>query len=93
VLSYMVNNITIDSNTNLLYKEVEDACSQCMNSIYNMLVSDTTLIREFNSEGVKKIIVNYVQVKRDGIFGYIYVTIQKRFRKDEEYIFFENMNE
>jgi hypothetical protein len=93
VLSYMVHNITIDSNTNLLYKEIENTCSVCRTSIYDMLVSDTSLIREFNSEGVKKIIVNYVQVRRDDRFGYIYVTIQKRFRRDEEYLFFEGMNE
>jgi hypothetical protein len=92
VLSYMVHNITIDSNTNLLYKEIENTCSVCRTSIYDMLVSDTSLIREFNSEGVKKIIVNYVQVRRDDRFGYIYVTIQKRFRRDEEYLFFEGMD-
>ncbi len=55
--------------------------------------SDTTLIREFNSKDVKKIIVNYVQVKRRDTIGYIYVTVQKRFRKDEEYLYFESMDE
>ena len=64
-----------------------------MTSIYDMLVSDSTLIREFKSKGVKKIIVNYVQVKRRDRIGYIYVTIQKRFRKDEEYLYFESMDE
>jgi hypothetical protein len=57
-----------------------------------MLVGDTTLIREFKSKGVKRIIVNYVQVKRSDRIGYIYVTIQKRFRKDEEYLYFESMD-
>ncbi len=93
VLTYMVHNITIDSNTNLLYREIENTCSVCMTSIYDMLVSDTTLIREFNSKDVKKIIVNYVQVKRRDTIGYIYVTVQKRFRKDEEYLYFESMDE
>ena len=92
-LSVMVHNITIDSNTNLFYKEIENDCPDCMNSVYNMLVSDSSIVREFNSKGVTKIVVNYVQVKRNGRFGYIYVNVYKRFRKDEEYLFFENMNE
>jgi len=92
-LSGLVNNITIDSNTNLFYKEIENDCPDCVNSIHNLLLSDYSLIREFNSKGVTKIVVNYVQVKSKGRFGYIYVNVYKRFRKDEEYLFFENMNE
>ena len=91
-LSYMVNNITIDSTTNLFYKEVENTCYDCRYSIKKDLLSDCELVKRFNSKGVTKIIVTYVQLKsKGGRYGYIYVVIHKRFRKDEQFLYIDDM--
>lgn len=91
-LSYMVNNITIDSTTNLFYKEVENTCNDCRCSIKNDLLSDCDLVKRFKGKGVTKIIVTYVQLKsKGGRYGYIYVVINKRFRKDEQFLYIDVM--
>ena len=91
-LSYMVNNITIDSTTNLFYKEVQNDCYECMYSIQDMLLCDTSLTKRLSSPGVTKIVVTYVQTRRTKKFGYIYVDVHKRFRKDEQYLYVEDMD-
>lgn len=91
-LSYMVNNITIDSTTNLFYKEVENTCNDCRYSIKKDLLSDCELVKRFNSKGVTKILVTYVQLKsKGGRYGCIYVVIHKRFRKDEQFLYIDDM--
>ncbi len=91
-LSYMVHNITIDSTTNLFYKEVRNDCYECMYSIQDMLLCDTSLTKRLSSPGVTKIVVTYVQTRRTKKFGYIYVDVHKRFRKDEQYLYVEDMD-
>lgn len=91
-LSYMVNNITIDSTTNLFYKEVENTCYSCKHSIIKELLSDCELVKRFNNDGVTKVVVTYVQLKsKSGRYGCIYVVIHKRFRKDEQFLYIDDM--
>lgn len=92
-LSYMINNITIDSTTNLYYREIESSCYDCMYSIQDMLLCDTSLVNRLTSKGVTKIVVTYIQLKGKNRFGYIYVDVHRRFRKDEQYLYVEDMNE
>ena len=92
-LSNVVHNITIDSNCNLFYREIEISCFDCTQSIYNLIVDDSSLVNEFNSKGVTQIVITYVQVKRRNRIGYIFIDIHKRFRKDVRHLYFENMDE
>jgi len=94
-LGYVVNNITIDSTTNLFYKEVEDNCFDCVHSIQDMLLSDTSLVNVLNKKDVRKIIVTYVQVRRKKTYGYICVNIYYRFHcfRPETHIYVEDMDE
>lgn len=91
-LGYMVNNLTIDSTSNLFYREIESNCYNCLYSIQNMLLSDSSLIEKFNGEGVNKIVVIYVQLKHIKTFGYIYVEVHKRFRRPEQFLYVEDMD-
>lgn len=91
-LSFMVNNLTIDSTSNLYYREVETRCSNCLYSINDMLLSDSSLVERFKGKGVNKIVVIYVQLKHIKTSGYIYVEIHKLFRRPEQYLYVEDMD-
>ncbi len=91
-LSFMVNNLTIDSTSNLYYREVESRCSNCLYSIKDMLLSDSSLVERFKGKGVNKIVVVYVQFKHIKTLGYVYVEVHKFFRRPEQYLYVEDMD-
>ena len=87
----MVSNITIDSTTNLYYREIESNCYDCMYSIQDMLLCDTSLVNKFKSKGVTNIVVSYIQLKGKNKFGFIYIEVHKRFRRSEQFLYIEDM--
>ena len=92
ILLYRYIFIKIKHLKNLFYKEVENTCDDCRYLIKKDLLSDCELVKRFNSKGVTKIIVTYVQLKsKGGRYGYIYVVIHKRFRKDEQFLYIDDM--
>lgn len=90
-LNNMVDNIIIDSTTNLLYREIESECDECKLSILSVLTSDNEIINTCKSYGVKDICVSYVQMRGKRTYELIFVEIHRRFRKTKQFLFIEEM--
>lgn len=88
-LNNMVNNVIIDSTSNLYYREIESECDECKLSILDIISTDSEIINTCRGNGVKDVCVSYVQMRGKRTYELIFVEIHRRFHRVKQFLFID----